>query len=92
MYDANHDKIYSSRDKIIKPEEIKDLNILIDHHCYKNLILKIIDNIELFMAKSSLEPQSIDQLIEKVVKACIHFEMSDNIDTLMVRLLTLLIK
>jgi hypothetical protein len=80
MYDSKSTKIYSKRDKIIPVSDIKDADTIICHFCYKNLILKIIDNIELFLANSSLDPQSIDLLIEKVLKACIHYEMSENLD------------
>jgi len=85
MFEREHHRIYSKKDRIINPSDIKELDTLVHYHCYKRLILKVIENIELFMAKSILDPNSIDLLIDKLIKACVHFEMTEHLDNLVVR-------
>ena len=87
MCDFKSGKIYSNSDKAVEPREINNINLLIDHHSHKKIVLKLMDNIDLFMTKANLNPNSIDMLFDKIVKVCVHYEMLDNLDNLMVILL-----
>lgn len=84
MYDSESARIYAKNDNFVDPKEIKDLELLIDYHCHKKIILKIIDNLDLFLAKGYQDPSSIDLLLDKIVKVCVHYEMLENLDNIMV--------
>lgn len=84
MYDSQRGKIYSQKDAFIDPISIKDINSLIDYHSHKKVISKIIDNLDLFISKSFLDPSLMDVLFDKIVKVCVHYEMLENLDQIMV--------
>jgi len=84
MYDSQRGKIYSQNDAIINPISIKTLNSLIDYHSHKKVISKIIDNLDMFISKAFLDPSLMDVLFDKIVKVCVHYEMMDNLDQIMV--------
>jgi len=85
MYDSKRGKIYSRDDTFIDPISIKNINSLIDYTSHKKVISKIIDNLDLFISKSFLDPGLMDVLFDKIVKVCVHYEMMDNLDQIMVR-------
>ena len=84
IYDNNWRQVFSTKDKEADLNAIMNLNVLIDYHCYKKLIARITDNIELFITKSFLDPHVFEMLIEKAVRACAYYELLDNVDNLMV--------
>lgn len=85
MHDAHQIDIYSKSDPAILKEEIPHLKHMITYECHKKLLFRISENIELLIAKSFLEPESIDLLFDKIVKTCVHYDIISNLDQLMVR-------